>query len=138
MRRKKPSHWRPYAHAEIDRQTRKRKCRFALVRRYGFADDSDARRAKRFVDDSPQDCDRDDCDENFDCLNFIGSLIVPKGWKVIFFSQPDFKGEQLTINAEKEVLIPDFSKIAFSEAISTTSKAVNWREEARSVRFAKK
>ncbi len=80
--------------------------------------------------------ERKDCDENFDCLNFIGSLIVPKGWKATFFSQPDFKGEQLVIDAAKEELrIADFSKIDLSETISTTKKALNWREGARSVRF---
>jgi TonB family protein len=83
--------------------------------------------------------DRDDCDENFDCLNFIGSLVVPKGWKVTFFSQPDFKGEQLVVDASAgEVRISSFMKIDFSETISTTNKALNWRDEVRSVRFAKK
>lgn len=80
--------------------------------------------------------DRSDCDENFDCLNFIGSLVVPKGWKATFFSQPDFKGEQLTIDASGgEVHVADFSKIDFSKSISTTNKAVNWRDETRSIRI---
>ena len=79
--------------------------------------------------------DRKDCDDNFDCLNFIGSVIVPKGVTVTLFSQPKFQGEQLVINATKEEMrIASFLKIDFSETISTTNKAVNWRENVRSVR----
>ena len=79
--------------------------------------------------------DRKDCDDNFDCLNFIGSVIVPKGVTVTLFSQPKFQGEQLVINATKEEMrIASFLKIDFSETISTTNKAVNWRENVRSLR----
>jgi len=79
--------------------------------------------------------DRKDCDDDFDCLNFIGSVILPKGLTVTLFSQPKFQGEQLVIDATKEeVRIASFLKIDFSETISTTNKAVNWREDVRSVR----
>lgn len=79
--------------------------------------------------------DRKDCDDDFDCLNFIGSAIVPKGLTVTLFSQPKFQGEQMVIDATRaEVRIASFFKIDFSETISTTNKAVNWRENVRSVR----
>jgi hypothetical protein len=82
--------------------------------------------------------DREECKEGADCLNFIGSLIVPQGLKVTLFSQPDFKGEQLVIDAVKEeVRINSFLNIAFEGAIFTTNKAVNWREEVRSLRILK-
>lgn len=81
--------------------------------------------------------DRRECKEDGDCLNFIGSLIVPKGWVVTLYNQPKFKGEQLVINASKEeVRINSFIKIAFEGAVSTTNKSVNWREEVRSLRIA--
>lgn len=81
--------------------------------------------------------DRRECKEDGDCLNFIGSLIVPKGWVVTLYNQPKFKGEQLVINASKEeVRINSFIKIAFEGAVSTTNKSVNWREETRSLRIA--
>lgn len=82
--------------------------------------------------------DRRDCDENFDCLNFIGSLFVPKGWRVTLFSQPKFKGDQLVIDASnEEIRIASFIKIDFSETISTTNKSLNWREDIRSMRIQK-
>ncbi len=78
--------------------------------------------------------DRKDCDDDSDCLNFIGSVIVPKGLTVTLFSQPKFQGEQMMIDATRaEVRIASFFKIDFSETISTTNKAVNWREDVRSV-----
>jgi len=60
---------------------------------------------------------------------------VPKGVTVTLFSQPKFQGEQLVMDATKEELrIASFLKIDFSETISTTNKAVNWRENVRSLR----
>lgn len=82
--------------------------------------------------------DRKDCDENADCLNFIGSLLVPKGWRVTLFSQPKFKGQQLTIDASnEEIRIASFIKIDFTETISTSSQSLNWREDTRSIRIQK-
>lgn len=81
--------------------------------------------------------DRRECKEDGDCLNFIGSLIVPKGLKVTLYDQPKFKGEQLVIDAsEEEVRISSFIKITFEGTVSTTNKSVNWREEVRSLRIA--
>lgn len=80
--------------------------------------------------------DREECKEDADCLNFIGALIVPKGFRVTLFNQPDFKGEQLVVNASKEeVRIASLFNITFEGAVSTTDKAVNWREETRSLRI---
>src|SRR5690606_23851566 len=80
--------------------------------------------------------DRRGCKEDGDCLNFIGSLIVPKGLIVTFFSQPKFKGEQLVMDASKEeVRVNSFLKLAFEGTVSTTNKSVNWREETRSLRI---
>jgi len=82
--------------------------------------------------------DRKDCDENADCLNFIGSLLVPKGWRVTLFSQLKFKGEQLTIDAAKEeVRLASFIKIDFAATVVTTNKSLNWREDTRSIRIQK-
>ncbi|GAB4496679.1 MAG: hypothetical protein OHK0019_28880 [Saprospiraceae bacterium] len=82
--------------------------------------------------------DRKNCDENADCLNFIGSLLVPKGWRVTLFSQPKFKGEKLTIDAtNEEIRITSFIKIDFTETISATNHSLNWREETRSIRIQK-
>jgi hypothetical protein len=79
--------------------------------------------------------DRKDCGDSFDCLNFIGSVIVPQGLTVTLFNKPKFQGEQMVIDATRaEVRIASFFKIDFSETISTTNKAVNWREDVRSVR----
>ena len=80
--------------------------------------------------------ERKDCDDNFDCLNFIGSVVVPKGLTVTLFSRPKFKGERLVIDATKEeARIASFFKINFEGGVSTTNKTVNWREEVRSVRI---
>jgi len=79
--------------------------------------------------------ERKNCKENADCLNFIGSLIVPKGWKAILFSQPNFKGEQLVIDAiGGEIPIANFSKINFENGVSTTDKSFNWREGIGSIK----
>lgn len=80
--------------------------------------------------------DREECKEDADCLNFIGALIVPKGLKVTLFNQPKFKGEQMIVDASKaEVRVASFINITFEGAVSTTNKAVNWREEIRSIQI---
>ena len=82
--------------------------------------------------------DRENCEEQGDCLHYVGAMIVPKGMYVTFFSQPKFKGEQMTIDASsEEVRIPSFFNITFEGPVSTTNKTLNWREEIRSVRFGK-
>lgn len=80
---------------------------------------------------------RKSCKEYGDCINFIGSLIVPKGMVLLLFSQPNFKGEQLVVDASaEERRIESFFDIQFGSAgISTTSRAINWREEVRSVKI---
>jgi hypothetical protein len=81
---------------------------------------------------------RQTCKENADCLNFIGSLIVPKGIKVTLYNQPKFKGDQLLIDAsQQEVRINSFMTLRFEGAVTTTNRSVNWREEVRSIRVAK-
>ncbi len=82
--------------------------------------------------------DRKECKEDGDCLNFIGALIVPKGYSATLYNQPDFKGEQLVVDASKEeVRIHSFFAIQFEGAVSTTSKTVNWREEVQSLQVNK-
>lgn len=82
--------------------------------------------------------DRKKCKEDSDCLNFIGALIVPKGYIATLYNQPDFKGERLVVDASKEeVRIHSFFAITFEGAVSTTSKAVNWREEVQSLQVKK-
>jgi len=82
--------------------------------------------------------DRKESKENADCLNFIGALIVPKGWKVTFYNQPKFKGAQLSIDATRaEVRINSLLAIPYDAAVSSTDKSVNWREEVRSLRIFK-
>lgn len=79
---------------------------------------------------------RKSCKEDGDCINFIGALIVPKGMVLTLFSQPNFKGEQLVVDATtEEQRIESFFDIPFSGNISTTSRAINWREEVRSVKM---
>lgn len=80
---------------------------------------------------------RKSCKEDGDCINFIGSLIVPKGMVLTMFSQPNFKGEQLVVDATaEERRIESFFDIPFgSTGISTTSRVINWREEVRSVKM---
>ena len=79
------------------------------------------------------------CKEEGDCLNFIGAMMVPAGFTVTLYSQPKYKGEQMVINARnKEVRIPNFFNIEFAQAVTTTSKVINWREEVRSVKIEKK
>ncbi|MBK7939932.1 MAG: hypothetical protein IPJ82_23900 [Lewinellaceae bacterium] len=81
---------------------------------------------------------RKTCDENGDCLNYVGAMIVPKGMVVTFFNQPKFKGEQMIIDASsEEVRIPSFFNLKFEGPVKTTSKTVNWREDIQSVRFLK-
>lgn len=82
--------------------------------------------------------DRKESKENADCLNFIGALIVPKGWKVTFFSQPKFKGAQLNIDATSaEVRLNSLLAIPYDAAVSSTDKSVNWREGIHSLRIYK-
>lgn len=79
---------------------------------------------------------RKSCKEDGDCINFIGSIRVPKGMVVTLFSQPNFKGEQLLIDATaEERVIESLFDIRYGAGISTTSQAVNWREEVRSLKF---
>lgn len=81
---------------------------------------------------------RKSCKEDGDCINFIGSLIVPKGVVLTLFSQPNFKGEQLVVDATtEERRIESFFEIQFVGGISTTNRAINWREEVRSVKIGK-
>lgn len=78
---------------------------------------------------------RTHCKENADCLNFIGALIVPKGYKLTLYNQPKFKGEQLSVDASNEtVRIHTMLDIPFGGSVSTTNKTVNWREEVHSLR----
>lgn len=78
---------------------------------------------------------RKSCKEDGDCINFIGSLTVPKGMVVTLFSQPGFKGEQLVVDATTgERSIESFFDIRYGSGISTTNPAVNWREEVYSVK----
>lgn len=79
--------------------------------------------------------DRKTCKEDADCLNFIGALIVPKGLVVTLYNQANFKGAQLKIDASRaEVRINSLLRIDFSDAVSTTDKAANWREAVHSLR----
>jgi|GEM_PF-2402516 len=79
------------------------------------------------------------CKEDGDCLNFIGAMIVPAGFTVTLYNQPKYKGEQMVVNARnKEVRIPNFFNIEFAQAVTTTSKVINWREEVKSVKIEKK
>lgn len=80
---------------------------------------------------------RRDCKENFDCLNYIGSAVVPRGLKVTLYSRPKFKGEKLVIDASgEEVRIGSFFNLEFSKTLQTTDQAVNWREEIHSLRIS--
>lgn len=82
--------------------------------------------------------DRKRCKENGDCLNYIGAVIVPKGMVVTFFSQPKFRGAQMTVDAStEEVRIASFFNLTFEGPVSTTDKTVNWRESIQSLRFGK-
>lgn len=81
--------------------------------------------------------DRKECKKDANCLNFIGSMIVPKGLKVTLYNQPAFKGEQMVIDASnEEIRINSFIALNFTGTVSTTSKTVNWREDVQSVRIA--
>lgn len=83
--------------------------------------------------------DRKSCKEDGDCLNFIGSLVVPKGLVLILYNEANFKGESLTIDATpEERRIDSFFQIAYGPGISTTNPAVNWREEVKSVQMGPK
>jgi hypothetical protein len=79
---------------------------------------------------------RKSCKEDGDCINFIGSIRVPKGMTVTLFSQPNFEGERLVIDATaEERSIESFFDIRYGGGISTTNRAVNWREEVRSLKI---
>lgn len=79
---------------------------------------------------------RRECKEGADCLNFIGSVIVPKGYVATLYNQPKYKGEQMVIDASKEeVRINSFIVLHFDGPISTTNTSVNWREEVQSIRI---
>lgn len=80
--------------------------------------------------------DRKSCKEDGDCLNFIGSLMVPKGMVLYLYNQPNFKGDYLTIDATaEERRIDTLLSISYGNGISTTNPAINWREEVRSLRI---
>ncbi|MCB9305815.1 MAG: hypothetical protein H6565_04410 [Lewinellaceae bacterium] len=81
--------------------------------------------------------ERSHCDDG-DCLNYLGSVIVPMGTVVTFYDQPDFKGAQMVINAlQSEIRLASFFKLRFGEAVSTTDPSVKWREAVRSLKIVK-
>jgi hypothetical protein len=89
-------------------------------------------KVERFADD------REHCKENGDCINFIGALIVPKGYRLTLYNQPGFKGEQLVIDAAKgEIRIPSLLAVTSGEGITNTGPAVNWRESVQSLKVEK-
>ncbi|HMX39201.1 MAG TPA: hypothetical protein PK971_06895 [Saprospiraceae bacterium] len=80
--------------------------------------------------------DRNTCKEDGDCLNFIGSLIVPQGMVLQLYSRPDFKGDHLAIDATaEERRIDNLLSISYGNGVSTTNAAINWREQVYSVRI---
>lgn len=80
--------------------------------------------------------ERKTCRENGDCLNYFGSMIVPKGLIVTLFDQAKFKGDRMVIDARtEEVRIASFLNLTFEGHLSTTNKAVNWRESVKSIRI---
>ena len=80
--------------------------------------------------------ERKTCRENGDCLNYFGSMIVPKGLIVTLFDQAKFKGDRMVIDARtEEVRVASFLNLTFEGHLSTTNKAVNWRESVKSIRI---
>lgn len=82
--------------------------------------------------------DREHCKENGDCINFIGALIVPKGYRLTLYNQPEFKGERLVIDATAgEIRIASLLAIQPGGGITSTGPAINWRESAQSLKVEK-
>jgi hypothetical protein len=78
---------------------------------------------------------RKDC-AGGDCLNYPGSLIVPKGFTVTFYTKPKFKGDQLVVDArEQEVRINSFINLQIKGPVRTTNEGIVWRESIRSIRI---
>ncbi|MBC7778092.1 MAG: energy transducer TonB [Phycisphaerae bacterium] len=80
---------------------------------------------------------RADFDANADGLGKIGSLIVPKGIRVVLFSKKGFKGKKLEINAkEAEIEIPDLSSIQSTKGkIKNGGKDVHWGVNTQSAKI---
>ncbi len=84
---------------------------------------------------------RKNCKEDFDCLNFIGSMFVPKGVIVTLYNDKKFKGEYLRIDARNQAIeIPTFFDIKVEGNISSNNAGYNWRESTHSIKieFSKK
>lgn len=79
---------------------------------------------------------RADFDSNADGLGKIGSLIVPKGIRLTLYSNKNFKGKKLEINAHDEAIeIPDMSAIQPERGkIKDGGKGVNWGVNTQSVK----
>lgn len=78
---------------------------------------------------------RNDC-AGGDCLNYPGSVIVPKGFIVTFYTKPKFKGDQLVVDARgQEVRINSFIDLKIKGPVRTTNEDIVWRESIRSIKI---
>jgi hypothetical protein len=79
---------------------------------------------------------RKNCKEDFDCLNFIGSMFVPKGVVVKLYSDKKFKGDYLKIDARNQAVeIPTFFDIKAEGPVSSNNVGFNWRENTHSIKI---
>ncbi len=67
--------------------------------------------------------------------NGLSSIIVPKGCKVFLFTEKDYKGEFIVINAtEKEVKIKSFKKIKSTKYITLSNNIFEWNDKIVSIK----
>ncbi len=80
---------------------------------------------------------RSDFDTNADGMGKIGSLKVPQGMRLVLYSQKNFKGKKLEINAQSESIeIPNMSEMQAEKGkIKDGGKGVNWGVNTQSVKI---
>jgi TonB family protein len=75
-------------------------------------------------------------DENSTLVDWISSIIIPKGNIVKLFSESFFEGDVLIIDASKnKVEISDMSNITENINISISNAQTNWDDKVRSIRI---
>lgn len=70
--------------------------------------------------------------------NGLSSIIVPKGYKVILFTQKDYKGDKIIINAStKKIKIKNFEKLKSTKYVDISDETINWNDKIISMKVEK-
>jgi len=70
--------------------------------------------------------------------NGLSSIIVPKKYRVVLYTQKDYKGDKIIINAlKKKIKIKNFKNLKSTKHVNISNETINWNDKIISMKVEK-